>query len=206
MKTAGTKIIAAVLPAMLAHSMPAGAELMRFGVDAGESEVSAAVKEPMGAIRRNAVGTFRITSGEVVVDSANPSRSTEVRLVIDAASYSSGSAMRDRSVTGSILEASAYPTIEFKGADVDNIVRTGESSGTATINGSLTLHGVTRQIFAPVSVQLADDRLLTEGEVTIDYPKWGIAVPTLMFGAMRAGEQATIHYRIVARREPPGRP
>jgi len=72
--------------------------------------------------------------------------------VIDAASYSSGWSLRDRSVTGPILRAETYPQIVFTGDDVDNIVHTGDTSGTATVRGTLTLHGVARAIIVPVAV------------------------------------------------------
>ncbi len=172
---------------------------MHFTVDPDASEVSASVPEPMAAMRGSAIGRFRIVSGTIVADSASPARTTTVKLVFDAASYTSGSSMRDRSVTDSALEAQTYPTITFEGGDVDNIVRKSPTTGTATIRGALTLHGQTRTIIVPVAVELKPDgKLETNGAVTISYPDWGIAVPSMLFGAMRAGDQATIDFHIVA--------
>ena len=195
--------VAGLATTLLVFTRSARAELMHFAVDPNASEISAAVREPLSSLRGSATGTFRITAGEIVSDSADPARTTTVKIEFDTASYSSGSSMRDHSVTGSsILDAENYPKITFEGGDVDNIVRTGDSSGTATIRGSLTLHGATRTTIVPVAVQVSGDRKLeADGEVTINYPDWGIEVPTLLFGSMRAGDQATIHFHIIATRD-----
>jgi polyisoprenoid-binding protein YceI len=153
----------------------------------------------VSSLRGNVTGKFRVVSGEVSSDAASPARTTNVKLVIEAASYGSGWSMRDRSVTGSILQAETYPQIVFKGGDVDNIVHTGDASGTATIRGTLTLHGVVRAIIVPVAVRLTGGtRVETDGEVSLGYPDWGIEVPAMLFGLLRAGDQAIIRFHIVA--------
>jgi polyisoprenoid-binding protein YceI len=174
-------------------------ELLHFTVDPAASEISATVREPMSSLRGRVTGNFRVLSGEVSSDATSPARTTSVRLVIDAASFSSGWSMRDHSVTGSILQTATYPQIVFKGGDVDNIVHTSDTGGTATIRGTLTLHGVARAIIVPLAVQLtARTRVETDGEVSLSYPDWGIEVSTLLFGLLRAGGQATIRFHIVA--------
>ena len=192
-------MVLAVAAVVILHPARARAELLHFTVDPSASDISAAVLEPMSSLRGNVTGRFRVVSGEVSSDAASPARTTSVKLVIDAASYSSGWSMRDRSVNGSVLQAETYPQIVFKGGDVDNIVHTGDTSGTATIRGTLTLHGVARAIIVPVEVRMTSGtRVETDGEVSLDYPDWGIEVPTMLFGLMRAGDQATIRFHIVA--------
>jgi polyisoprenoid-binding protein YceI len=59
-------------------------------------------------------GTFRLRSGEVTI--ADDAARSSVRAVIDAASFSSGNAIRDRDVVSAgMLDASAYPEITFAG-------------------------------------------------------------------------------------------
>ena len=41
-------------------------------------------------------------------------------------------------------------------------------------------------------------RVETVGEVSLGYPDWGIEVPSTLLGLMRAGDQATIRFCIVA--------
>ena len=194
-----TAMVLALAAVVILHPARARGELLYFTVDPSASEISATVREAMSSLRGNVTGKFRVVSGEVSSDAASPARTTSVKLVIDAASYWSGWSMRDRSVTGSVLQAETYPQIVFKGGDVDNIVQTGDASGTATIRGTLNLHGVARTIIVPVAVRVTGGtRLETDGEVSVDYPDWGIEVPTTLFGLMRAGDQATIRFHIVA--------
>ena len=192
-------MVVALAVAVILSPARSHGELLHFAVDPSSSAISATVREPMSSIRGSVTGNFRVVSGEVSSDAASPARTTSVKLVIDAGSYSSGWSMRDRSVTGSVLQAETYPQILFKGGDVDNIVHTGDTSGTATIRGTLTLHGVARAIIVPVAVRMTGGtRVETDGEVSLDYRDWGIEVPTLLFGLMRAGGQATIRFHIVA--------
>jgi len=194
-----TAMVLALAAVVILHPACARGELLHFKVDPSASEISAMVLEPMSSLRGNVTGKFRVVSGELSSDAASPARTTSVKLVIDPASYWSGWSMRDRTVTGSILQAETYPQIVFKGGDVDNIVHTGDASGTATIRGTLTLHGVARAIIVPVAVRLTSGtRVETDGEVSLGYPDWGISVPTTLFGLMRAGDQATIRFHIVA--------
>jgi polyisoprenoid-binding protein YceI len=180
-------------------SSSARAALMHFTIDPTASEISATVLEPLSSVRGSVTGNFKVVSGEIVSDAASPARTTSVKLAADAASYSSGLSMRDHTVTGSILQAETYPRIVFQGGDVDNIVRTTSTSGTATIRGTLTLRGVARTVIVPIAVRLVSPiRLESDGATTINYPDWGIEVPTMMFGSMRAGDQATIRFHIVA--------
>jgi len=192
-------MVLALAALVILHPARARGELLHFTVDPSASEISATVREAVSSLRGNVTGKFRVASGEVSSDAASPARTTNVKLVIEAASYWSGWSKRDRSVTGSILQAETYPQIVFKGGDVDNIVHTGDASGTATIRGTLTLHGVARAIIVPVAVRLTGGtRVETDGEVSLGYPDWGIEVPATLFGLLRAGDQAIIRFRIVA--------
>jgi len=191
-------ILAALLVVPASH---ARAELMRFTVDPSASEISASVPEPLSSLRGSAIGKFRIVSGAIATDSASPARSTSVKIICDAASYSSGISLRDHAVTHSILQAETYPTITFEGGDIDNIVHNRDSSGTGSIRGTLTLHGAAHPIIVPISVQLAGNgQLGVDGEVTFSYTDWGVEVPSMIYGTLRAGDRATVHFHIIAGR------
>ncbi|HKM99568.1 MAG TPA: YceI family protein [Candidatus Binataceae bacterium] len=199
--SATAAVFSILVTAFIMRASPAHAELMHFTVDLNASEISASVAEPLSSLRGSATGRFRIVSGVIASDSASPARTTTVKIVCDAASYSSGISMRDRAVTHSVLQAETYPTITFEGGDVDNIVHSSDTSGTGTIRGTLTLHGAAHSIIVPVSVQLAGNgQLQADGEVTFSYTDWGMVAPSMIFGALRAGDQATVRFHIVAAR------
>ena len=86
------------------------AAAMRLKVDLDRSTVSVSVAEPAAFIRGSAVGTFRIIDGAVSGDPANIPGTAKARILIDATSYRSDNASRDRSVTEKSLEADKFPT------------------------------------------------------------------------------------------------
>ena len=204
-KTSGTfrvRLIAvATTFAFAAALQPSGARAatLKFRIDAERSTVSAAVAEPFAIFRGSAVGNFRVVAGEVVGDPANIQDTAKARITIDATSYRSDSPSRDRKVTASSLESDRYPTISFESTSVVGVVATGENEGTLVVNGALTIHGETRPIAVPVHAALAaDGTLAADGEVTFNYEEYGVKVPGALFGAIEAGDEATVRFHIVA--------
>ena len=89
--------------------------------------------------------TFTVRSGELQV--TDPATASSVTVAIDAASFHSSSAKRDRDVTGSgLLDAETFPDITF----VSDGVR--EDGGRWLVSGSVTAHGTT----VPVELVLHD--------------------------------------------------
>ncbi len=184
---------------MLIGSRVACAGVTHLKVDADRSTVSAAVAEPAAMIRGDAVGMFRIIDGEVSGDPANIQRTGKVRVIIDATSYRSDSASRDRSVAGKSLESEKFPSIGFESNSVVGIVMMRSNEGTAIVNGFLTLHGDTRPMTVPVHWLLAPDgSFVGDGEVKFNYEEFGVRVPGVLFGAILAGDEVTVRFHITA--------
>lgn len=53
-----------------------------------------------------------------------------------------------------------------------------------------------RSLFRWRSILITSTRVETVGEVSLGYPDWGVEVPSTLL--MRAGDQATIRFLIVA--------
>jgi polyisoprenoid-binding protein YceI len=192
--------LAATLAAAAAFAAPdARADALKFRIDAERSTVSAAVAEPVAIFRGRAIGNFRVIAGEVRGDPANIQDTAKVRLMIDATSYRSDSPSRDRKVTASSLQSDKYPTIGFESTSVIGFVATGANEGTTVVNGTLTIHATTHPIAVPVHAALAaDGTLVADGEVTFNYEEYGVKVPSVLFGAFEAGDEATVRFHIVA--------
>jgi len=197
--TSALVVLAGVLALIGFDRGAAGAAVMHLKVDVDRSTISVAVAEPAAWIRGSAVGTFRIIDGAVSVDPSNASGTGKVRILIDATSYRSDNTSRDRAVTEKSLEADKFPTIGFESNTVVGVVMTGPTEGTAIVNGFLTLHGEAHAMTLSVHAKLEADGTFTgDGEVKFDYEDFGVTVPAVLFHTILAGDEATVHFHIVA--------
>ena len=193
------------LLAMLWLCGPAFAE-QHFRIDIDESEVTAAVPEPLSSVRGDAVGKLRLLSCDIYQDPkrrADDGANIWVEAVVDAASYHSDSSMRDSAVKSSILDTKDFPTISFKGGSSwTDVKQASETSGSATLKGQLMMHGAVRPFEVPVKVSLSGDKLIGTGEVSFNYTDFGITQPSIL--GLKAGNMVKISFRIVATRAPQG--
>jgi polyisoprenoid-binding protein YceI len=177
----------------------AGAAAMRFKVDVDRSTVSVSVAEPAAFIRGSATGTLRIIDGAVSGDPANIPGTGRARILLDAGSYRSDNPSRDRAVTEKSLEADRFPTIGFESSSVVGVVMASSHEGTAIVTGFLTLHGEAHAITMSVHATVdANGTFTGDGELKFNYEEFGIKVPGVLFGAILAGDEATVRFHIVA--------
>ncbi len=112
-----------------------------YAIDVAHSQIGFAVKHMMFSTVRGHFGTFE---GTIVVDNANPANST-VSVTIDATSITTGDTNRDAHLrSADFFDVENYPTLTFKSTSIDF-----KSADNFTINGDLTMHGVTK----PVSIK-----------------------------------------------------
>jgi polyisoprenoid-binding protein YceI len=191
--------IAGTFALIVFESGAADAEVMRFKVDVDRSTVSVEVAEPAAWLRGSATGTFRIIDGAVSGDPANVGGTAKARILIDATSYRSDNASRDRAVTEKSLEADKFPTIGFESNTVVGVVMANPREGSAIVTGFLTLHGEAHAITMSVHAKLDADGVFTgDGEVKFNYEDFGVKVPAALFHTLLAGDEATVHFHIVA--------
>src|ERR1017187_10918629 len=114
--------MAAAFALIVFEPCTAGAAAMRFKIDVDRSTVSVSVAEPAAFIRGSATGTLRIIDGAVSGDPADIPGTAKVRILIDATSYRSDHASRDRVVTEKSLAADKFPTIGFESSSVVGVV------------------------------------------------------------------------------------
>ena len=120
----------------------------RYRVDPARSTLSYTGKHMfgLGTVR----ATFAITSGEIRV--TDPVTESTVTAVVDAASFASGNARRDRDVTGAkYLDAATHPEIRFTSTGLR------QDGDRWVLGGTVTAHG------SSVPVELVIDRAAREG-------------------------------------------
>lgn len=90
-------------------------------------------------------GVFEKTSGTVIFDSADPSK-TSIDATIDATSVNTRVKMRDDDLRSPrFFDVAKYPTITFKSSHAE-----AAGVGKLKVTGDLTIHGVTKQVVLDV--------------------------------------------------------
>jgi polyisoprenoid-binding protein YceI len=116
-----------------------------YTLDPGQTTIRANVKAMFGLFTVH--GTFRLKSGQIII--AHDQAGSSVRAIIDAASYASGNATRDRDVVApGLLDARGFPEITFTGQGARR-----DGAGWV-VTGSVTAHGTP----APAEVRVGDVR------------------------------------------------
>ena len=158
----------------------------------------------IGFVARHAMvtkvrGSFNEFTGDVVVDGADPSRSS-VRVTIQAASIDTRNTQRDEHLrSNDFLALTEYPTIEFVSTAV------AETADGVDVTGDLTIRGVTRPVTAPFTFEgsavdpFGNQRLGFEGSVVINRKDWGVAWNApLEAGGVLVSEKVTLEFEVSA--------
>jgi polyisoprenoid-binding protein YceI len=162
------KLFAAAALSLLA-ALPMKAET--FAIDAGHSEVGFQVRHLISQTR----GRFNEFSGTVNLDAKNLTGST-VDFTIKAASIDTNAPDRDKHLrSADFFDTDKFPEITFKSKSIKT---TGKD--TYAVTGTLTMHGVSKEITLPVSYlgQAKDPwggtRAGFEAETTLNRKDFGI--------------------------------
>jgi polyisoprenoid-binding protein YceI len=173
--------------------------LLHFTVNGAETKITATVAEPMAWMRGNAAGNFTVVKGEVQGDPDSIANTGKVQLVIDATSYKTDSASRDKDVKENSLEVQRFPTITFNGDGFPAIDKDGELAAQLRLLGKLTLHGVTKDIVLPLRARIDErGRFIADGTYAFRFEAYGVKRPSKMMGMMVTGDEATIAFHVVA--------
>ena len=120
----------------------------------GVNNVVFKLDAPLEAINGSANGI----TGTVTFDTSNPSATTG-RLVIATATLTvPNPVMNGHLHSDAWMDVAKYPEIVFEAKSLSG-VKTKENATTATVTGSLTVKGVTKEISAPVTLTYLPDKL-----------------------------------------------
>ena len=120
----------------------------RYRLDPETSNIGYSSKHMFGLGTVHA--SFSVISGEIEV--TDPLSASKVSVTVDAASFTSNSAKRDKDVKSSaLLDVAAYPEISFESHEVR------DEGGRWVVQGRVTAHGTV----APVEVII--DRVTQDG-------------------------------------------
>jgi len=143
-------------------------------------------------------GKFSKFSGQFEFDEKKPSDS-KVEVTIDPASVDTGVKGRDDHLrSDAFFEVETYPTAVFKSTKVS-----GFSNGDFTIEGNLTLHGVTKPVVLKANYEgsIADDQgqmhAAFSAETEINRQDYGIDFSeTLDKGGLLAANEVKLYFEV----------
>jgi polyisoprenoid-binding protein YceI len=185
-------VLCAAAPALAsAQDLQPGTE---YRVDPVRSEVSWEVDASLHAVRsrtRKLSGTTRVLeAGEDGVILAG-------RLEIDAASFETGKARRDRILRERSLATGEHPRIVFVPQRIFRTSSWAEDEALA-IEGDLTIRGVTRPVRIPVTLSRRGVRLVVEGATRLRWADYGVPDPSFFPVKLRPDVDVRAHLELVA--------
>lgn len=155
---------------------PRSETISTWQIDPTRSRVAFAVGKRLFFVHRVTVeGTFADVAGGITLDAAAPERS-HVAVAIQAASVTTGNAMRDKHLRGGhFFDVQRFPTIGFQSRTVTPL---DPVAGHYRIDGELTIRGVARavalDVFAAPEQDPRAERLQFHATVTLNRHDFGI--------------------------------
>jgi polyisoprenoid-binding protein YceI len=97
-----------------------------------------------------------------------------------------------------VLESDKFPKINFASVSINDVQKSGDARS-FTLNGDLTLRGVTRRVSFPVKVTMSGEELRATGEAKLKQSDFGIQPYSGKLGMIKIGDEVKINFSIVAR-------
>lgn len=103
------------------------------------------------------------------------------------------------SMHSEVLESQKYPGISFKSVSVADLKPVGENAYSFTLEGDLTLHGVTKRIAIPVNLTVTPQQLRAVGKYTLKQSDFGIKPYSAAGGTIKVKNEVVVNFNIVAK-------
>ena len=179
----------------------------RYVIDSRASRftVQAFATGLMARMGHNPIIGIRDFSGEMQF---NPDKleAGSFRLVIKSASLSVQNDISDkdlreieRLMNQEVLETAKFPEIVYEATSI-SVTKMADMLCSTTLNGKLTMHGVTRNQTIVVRVALLGSMLRASGDFTLDQTDYNIKLVSVAGGALKLKDELKFSFEMVARR------
>ena len=140
------------------------------------------------------VGTTTALSGGVTGDAELANARGWVEAPITT--LSTGNGLRDRDLRAA-MDVAKYPTMRFElaGVTVESPAAPSDTV-TAALRGSLTIHGVTRDVAIPATLIAAADTIDVSGAFPVDLADYNVGGLTRLFGTLRVRRNIDVRFRV----------
>ncbi len=183
---------------------------MRYRIDPRASRFTARAFAggPLSAMGHNPSFAVRGLAGEAALDPASAGAAS-VTVTIQASSLALNDQVSDkdrreieRTMHDQVLETARYPEITYACPEPKTtITRSGEGQFQITLNGDLTLHGVTRSHPVSARVSVTGDMLRAAAETTLRQSDFGIKLVSVAGGMLKVKEDVKLTFDLVARKQ-----
>jgi polyisoprenoid-binding protein YceI len=140
------------------------------------------------------VGTTTAVSGGVTGNAELADARGWVEATV--ATLSTGNGLRDRDLRAT-MDVAKYPTMRFElaGVTVESPAAPSDTV-TAALRGSLTIHGVTRDVAIPATLIAAADTIDVSGTFPVDLADYKVGGLTRLFGTLRVRRNIDVRFRV----------
>jgi polyisoprenoid-binding protein YceI len=186
----------------------AKATLLHYVVDARASRLTVQVFASgiLSAMGHNPKIGIRTFTGEVDFD-ADAVQASGFRLSMRANSLGVLDDISDKDrreiekmMNEQVLEPSKYPDIVYDAPTV-TITRLEQTLYSATLSGTLSFHGVTRNQIISTRIAAFDEMIRASGEFTLNQSDYGIKPVSFAGGALKVKDELKFSFEMVARKQ-----
>lgn len=177
-----------------------------INVRASRFTVRAFASGVLSAFGHSPTIAIRDLTGEVQVNQDKLEESS-LRLAIKAASLEVADNVSDkdrreidRQMHDDVLEVSQFPQIVYECSRL-SATKIAEGQYQVTLDGDLTLHGVTRSQPVSARVTVSGDQLTAFGDFTVHQSDYEIKLVSAMGGALKVKDEVKGSFNIVARKQ-----
>jgi polyisoprenoid-binding protein YceI len=149
---------------------------------------------------------IRDLSGEMTFD-PDKLEAASFRILIKSASLSvqddiSSKDLREmeRLMNHEVLETEKFPEILYEASNI-SVTKMADMLYSATLNGNLTMHGVTRSQPIVTRVALLGSMLRASGDFSLNQTDYNIKLVSVAGGALKLKDELNFSFEIVARKQ-----
>lgn len=197
-------ICGCILLAVLGFAAPGTACELPPLRDPGRPRIVYRLEEGQGQVRFDAKAFMHDFTGKTskvqgMIRLADPERLAEAEacIQVDAASLDTDNGTRDDIMRKDHLETARFPTMEFRLKNVERI--THQAGGWEFgAKGTLSLHGVAREILLPIRARQEGDSVRLTGDIPLKMTDYRIRIPKFLFFSVE--DQVVVSFNVIARR------
>ncbi len=185
-----------------------GPEIVRYALAPNVSRftVRAFASGMLSAFGHSPTFVIRQYSVEAQLDPATL-EGASLRLVVQSGSLEVADNISDKDrleiegqMRNEVLETAKYPDIRFECSRV-TVNKTGDGQYNVSLNGNLTLHGVTRGQSVSGKVVVTGDMLRAFGECSLRQSDYGIKLVSALGGGLKVKDEVKLSFDLVARKQ-----